>query len=128
MAAEPKKLLIVEDSPLILERLLRFLEGITELRVVGVSTTALDAQHRIDSDKPDLILLDIALEQGDGFQVIEGLRGRSGAPEVVMFTNFANPLFRQRAASWGVHNFFDKSTEFERALRCLKELAAAQSE
>jgi len=123
MIDSPKKLLIVEDSALIQERLLRLLDGIPEIKVLGVSATATDALDRIRGERPDLLLLDIALEEGDGFQVLRDLNGHHPASRVVMLTNYANPLFRQRAANWGVRHFFDKSTEFERAIDCLRQLA-----
>lgn len=126
MAPEPRRLLVVEDSPLILERLLRFIDGMTALKVVGVSATAVDAIAKIESERPEFLLLDIALEDGDGFQVLEAIRNLENAPEPVIFTNYANPFFRARAGALGVNHFFDKSTEFERALRCLSDLATAE--
>lgn len=126
MASLSKKLLIVEDSPLILERMLRLLQGMERLMLLGTASTAEEALRRIRTDRPDLLLLDIALAEGDGFQVLEGMRSVIPGPEVIMFTNFANPLFRQRAASYGVRNFFDKSTEFDRAVHCLRTLVIGE--
>lgn len=124
MNTSRKRLLIVEDSGLIQERLLRLLEGVPEIQVIGVSPTATEAMRLIKSTHPDLLLLDIALEGGDGFQVLRDLNGHHEVSRVVMLTNFANPLFRQRAANWGVKYFFDKSTEFDHAIECLRKLAA----
>ncbi len=126
MAPQPRRLLVVEDSPLILERLLRFIDGMTELKVVGVSATAADAIAKIEQERPEILLLDIALNEGDGFQVLEALRNKDMVRDTVMITNYANPFFRARASALGVNHFFDKSTEFERALRCLSDLASTE--
>lgn len=123
MSTRPKNLLIVEDSPLIQDRLVRLFEDVPELRIVGVAPTQSEAERHIDVDRPDLFLLDIALAEGDGFHVLRHLGPREVGTRVVMLTNYANALFRQRASNMGVRHFFDKSTEFDRAIDCMRQLA-----
>ncbi|MFC1495999.1 PleD family two-component system response regulator [Candidatus Margulisiibacteriota bacterium] len=73
MAEEkPKKILIVEDAPEVLMILENF------LRVHGFEVqTALDAYQgldRIESDMPDLILLDVRMPGMDGYQFCEKIK------------------------------------------------------
>lgn len=128
MTTIPSTLLIIEDSPLIQDRLLKLLEGLHEIKVIAVVATVAEALDRIGLDRPAMLLLDIALSDGDGFEVLKGLEGRVPLTHVVMLTNYANPLFRQRAAKWGVRHFYDKSTEFDRAIDCLRRLALGPAE
>ena len=119
MIDSPKKLLIVEDSALIQERLLRLLDGIPEIKVLGVSATATDALDRIRGERPDLLLLDIALEEGDGFQVLDEVKRLQPKPLIIVCTNYAYLEFKARALAQGAQFFFDKSTEFEQILQAI---------
>lgn len=123
MSSPSRSLMIVEDSPLIQDRLVRLFEDVPEVRVVAVAPTQEEAVRRIDLDRPDLFLLDIALASGDGFHVLRHLDINEVGSRVVMLTNYANALFRQRATNLGVRHFFDKSTEFDRAIDCMRQLA-----
>jgi DNA-binding NarL/FixJ family response regulator len=123
MSPLPQNLLIVEDSPLIQDRLVRLFDDVPEVRVVAVAPSQEEAVRRIGSDRPDLLLLDIALASGDGFHVLRHLKEGEVGQRVVMLTNYANALFRQRARHLGVRHFFDKSTEFDRAIDCMRQLA-----
>jgi DNA-binding NarL/FixJ family response regulator len=126
MKSRTKRLLIVEDSELILERLFLMLKDVEGLEIVGTAKTRQEAIQRIDSDLPDLVLLDIALSDGDGFQILEQIQAGRNAPQVVILTNFGNPLFRQRAKRLGVMHFYDKSTQFESAIDALTALARSE--
>jgi len=57
-----------------------------------------------EATEPDLILLDIGLQDMDGFAVLEALRDRLGArmPRVVFVTADATPKTRERAAALGI--------------------------
>ncbi|GAB4317498.1 MAG: LytTR family DNA-binding domain-containing protein [Bacteroidales bacterium] len=65
---------IVEDEERSQATLIRLLEeNCPQVKVVGVAGSVADAVHKIDELKPDLIFLDIALPDGDGFNVLEGI-------------------------------------------------------
>jgi len=77
------RILIVEDEASIAEPFARLLEreGF-RTTVAGTAAAALDAAR---SERPDLVLLDLVLPDGDGRDVCRTLRGESGVP-VIMLT------------------------------------------
>jgi two-component system response regulator RegX3 len=83
MAGEQGSILLVEDEPAITEPLAAALEreGFTA-SVVGTAAEALSSAERLS---PDLVLLDIGLPDGSGFDVCRELRSRSGTP-IIMLT------------------------------------------
>ena len=74
--AEAARVLVVDDEPIVLDVLGRYLER----DGFGVETArdgpaALDA---IDRRRPDLILLDLGLPDRDGLEVIRRVPGQAG--------------------------------------------------
>src|SRR4051812_13334149 len=83
MASGRRTILLVEDEPAIAEPLTETLtrEGF-HLEVAGTAADAVDAATRV---RPDLILLDLMLPDGSGFDVCRELRRSSDVP-IVMLT------------------------------------------
>jgi two-component system response regulator RegX3 len=83
MAAARRTILLVEDEPAIAEPLAESLtrEGFA-LQVVGTAADAVDTATRLH---PDLILLDLMLPDGSGFDVCREVRRASQVP-IIMLT------------------------------------------
>lgn len=113
---------VVEDSPLVRERLLEMLDAVPGARVVGVSARADQATREILAEHPDIVVLDIRLEQGSGFDVLRALRERAPQTEVYMLSSFASDPYRHLALQLGARDFFDKSTDFAR----VRDIVAAR--
>lgn len=77
------KILIVDDEPHIVELAKLYLER-DGYQVSGVGTGN-DALERLDSFKPDLVILDLMLPDIDGFEVCRRMRARSDVP-ILMLT------------------------------------------
>jgi DNA-binding NarL/FixJ family response regulator len=116
------KVLIVENSPYLQERLDRILSGVKGVRVVGSAATASQAVEMIHESEPDVVTLDIRLDEGSGYEVLEDLRARSHRPVVIVLTNYPYPQYREKYLGAGANYFFDKSTELNSFLDVLTTL------
>ena len=105
---------IVEDSALVRERLLELLGEVPESRVVGVAAGADEAIRDILAGRPDVVLLDLSLAQGSGFDVLRAVHEAAPEIDVYMLSSFATEPYRRLAARLGARDFFDKSSEFQR--------------
>lgn len=119
------KLFLVEDSPLLAERLEAMLASLPGIEVVGRASTAAAAIRGILERRPDLVVLDIHLAEGSGFDVLRELHALAADVEVVMLSNYSSDPYRQIAERFGAKAFFDKSKEFERVRDLVAERAAA---
>ena len=108
------KVYLVEDSPAILERLEALLGTIEGARTVGRASGASEAIEGILAQHPDLVVLDLKLAEGSGFDVLRAVRGAAPGIDVYMLTNFASEPYRRLAERLGARDLFDKTTEFER--------------
>jgi DNA-binding NarL/FixJ family response regulator len=119
------KVYIVEDSSIILRLLTRAVES-AGAELVGHSNSARQAIDDLSTLEPDLILLDIVLSAGSGFDVLEALQehGRAPASAKVVFTNHATPEHRERSFALGATHFLDKSSEGWHALELISRMAS----
>ena len=94
--------------------------------VVGHSEAANDAIADLATVQPDLIIIDIQLRSGTGFDVLEELqiaeRGRSATK--IVLSNHASAEYRDRSFKLGAKAFFDKSSETSQLFELIHQLAA----
>ena len=125
--AQPMKVLLVEDSVLIRDALMEVLSGDNNLTVDGIAATQSNALALLDNQQFDMLLLDIELAEGNGFEVIRHTQ-KTGypfkAPVLIMLTNHANSQYRKLAKDLGVKYFFDKSLDFDLAIETIEREAA----
>ena len=118
------KVFIVEDSQPVRERLSEMLSALPGTDVVGHATRADTAIHDILALRPDVVVLDLTLASGSGFDVLRAVRDQAPEVDFYVLSNFAT--YRVFAERLGARAFFDKSTEFERLRDVVAERAAAQ--
>lgn len=123
--ANPLRVFLAEDSPLIRDRLEAMIATCGALKV-GHSGNVGPATRCILETRPDLVILDIQLADGTGFDVLRALRDGAPGIEVLLFSNFAADPYRQLAVRLGARGFFDKAKEFDELRECVAQRAAAR--
>ena len=121
----PIRVFIVEDSAILLERLTAAVNA-AGAEVVGHSSTAEEAIAAFARFQPDLLIIDIQLSSGTGFDVLRALQAPSQAraPTKMVLTNHATAEYRELSLQLGANAFFDKSSEVSKALEFIHRLAA----
>lgn len=120
---EPMKMLLVEDSTLLREVLFETINALDNVAVDGTADTQHRAIELLNQKSFDILLLDIELAQGNGFEVIKHIQNEPqsfGTPILMMLTNHAHPHYRTLAKNLGVHYFFDKSMDFDLAIEAIE--------
>jgi len=120
------RVLVVEDSRRVTERLRELLDQIPEVETVGAVESELEAVSSLAEVAPDVLILDLHLKQGTGFGVLRGMPASRPRPTVVVLTNFALPQYRLQVESFGVVYFLDKAREYDRLPEILREIAGRQ--
>jgi len=120
-----QKVFLVEDSPAVRERLVRLVEDVPGAQVVGQGAGAEDAISAILAARPHLVLLDLMIEQGSGFDVLRAVHGTEPGIQFYMLSNFASEPYRRQAERLGACGFFDKSKDFDRLREFVAQRAAA---
>lgn len=110
-----KRLLLIEDSALLRERLTSMLTVPGAMRVAASAETESEAIEKIGGGEFDVLIVDVELRQGSGINVIRQVRrmyeGRK-QPLVIVLTNYSLPTVRERCMSAGADHFLDKMQQF----------------
>lgn len=122
------KILLVEDSKLLREAITDMLSEYQDISIEDIATTKSEASRLLDKKQYDLVVADIELAEGNGFDVIKHTLQTSYAfkpPTVVMLTNHANRYYRNMAKSLNIKYFYDKSMDFEAAIQAIVDESLA---
>lgn len=106
------KVFLVEDSAAIRARLhLRVAEA--GASVVGEADNQHDAIHGICSNPPHLVILDLALAEGNGVEVLRCVKSSFPQTKVIILSNYSSAPYRSKCSQLGADYFLDKNQEFE---------------
>jgi DNA-binding NarL/FixJ family response regulator len=122
------KVLIVDDSDVIVQRLITMLTEIKGIEIADQAGTVEAASKVVASLRPDVVILDMHMPGGSGLDVLKSMKQDSVTSTVIVLTNFAYPQYRKRCLQNGAEFFFDKSTEFEKVGEVLQRLIGRASE
>jgi DNA-binding NarL/FixJ family response regulator len=120
------RVLLVEDSSLLAERLAELIRRLPDVDLVGTVETETDALSQIAEAPPDVLILDLHLRSGSGFGVLRSLARSGPKPKVIILTNFGLPEYRREAENLGVAAFLDKSRDYFRLPSLLRDFAKAR--
>ena len=118
------RVLLVEDSRVLAERLRESLDTLENVEVVGLVADEAAAVAAVRDQRPDVIILDLQLKEGTGFGVMQRLGEMR--PVIIVFTNYMLPEYQRIASSLGVQHFLNKSMDYERLPQLLQEIGASR--
>src|ERR671910_1343149 len=87
------KVLVVDDHPALREGLEGLLRQERGLVALGALPDAKAISATIDLLRPDVVILDYALEQDDGLSVCFRIKQRPDPPAVVLYSAYVDPIF-----------------------------------
>ena len=117
-------ILLVEDSPLVRDRLHRLLAAVRGAKITNHAASARAAVSAILAERPDVVVLDVQLEQGNGYDVLRAVREAVPQTRFYVLSNFASEPYRRLAMRLGATDFFDKTREFHRVREAIESRAA----
>lgn len=112
-------ILIVDDSEIIRTSLQRMISPYINGSVIHFAKDVDEAIASLNSVKFELIILDIRMPGGSGFDVLKAAKKKVPAPIVIMLTNCATEAYRKKAVKGGADYFFDKSSDYEELIKVL---------
>jgi len=107
------RVLLVEDSTLTAEQLCEMIRALRPTIICVAVATEDDALRAIDSQPPHIVVLDLLLKQGSGFNVLKKISSMTPKPLVIVMTNYALPQYREYALLTGADYFLDKAVSID---------------
>lgn len=121
-----KKVLIVDDSAVVRDRLREALSDVRGVEIAGEAADAVQGVRMARELAPRLVILDIHMPGGSGIDVLHRIKEFAPGTVVVMFTNYSGEQYRKICMSAGADYFCDKSKEYETVARICRDLQDIQ--
>jgi two-component system, NarL family, invasion response regulator UvrY len=120
------KLLVVDDHDIVREgvkRLLALIPG----AVVLEAASADDGYAMFEKERPEVVVLDINLNNGSGLDLLHRLRVRDSSARVVMFSMHSDPAYAARALKSGATGYVSKSAGADELVEAVKLARAGRT-
>jgi DNA-binding NarL/FixJ family response regulator len=123
------RVLLADDQALIRAGFAALIEAEPDMTVVGQAATGRDAVALTRRTRPDVVLMDIRMPDGDGLQATREIVGTPGLEQchVVVVTTFELDEYVAEAVRAGASGFLVKDTEPAELLRAVRVAAAGDA-
>lgn len=118
---------IVEDDPATRENLVRKVESVEQLSVVGSAATLQSARQQLASIVPDALLVDLQLPDGDGSELIAEFTVRCPDIPILVISVFGDERSVVRAIGAGAQGYLLKDAPGEDLAEAIEQVIAGQS-
>jgi DNA-binding NarL/FixJ family response regulator len=120
---------IADDQQLIRGGFRSLLEAEPDLDVVGEAGTGAEAVALVTREKPDVVLMDIRMPDGDGLWATEQIVANPGlaGTHIVIVTTFELDEYVAQAIRAGASGFLVKDTEPEELIRAVRVVAGGEA-
>lgn len=115
---------IVDDNRELVHIMEEYLEGQSDIQVIGVAYDGKECMEMLDRLEPDILILDIIMPHTDGLTVLQKMReeGRNPSTNVIMLTAFGQEEVMRKAVDFGASYFILKPFSFENLLEKVREV------
>jgi two-component system response regulator NreC len=120
------KIALVDDHHVFRTGLRAIITGVGNFSVVGEAPDARKAYAMVATTKPDVVILDLMLPDGDGIAVARELRRRTPEARILILTIQNSELLVSRALAAGASGFALKSDEPDEILRGIEAVASGR--
>ena len=115
------KAIVVDDSRLARNELKRLLKDLDSVNIIGEAANAMEAKEKIETDKPDLVFLDIQMPGKNGFELLEELEF---IPEVIFTTAYDE--YALKAFEYNALDYLQKPVQLDRLVGAIDKVTERQ--
>ena len=121
-AAGVRRVLIVDDHPVVRQGLRHLLESAADLAVCGEAESAAEARTAIHRLHPDGLICDISLRQVDGIELVRNLRAHFPQLPILVLSALDEAIYCARMLALGVSGYIMKEASTEQVLVSLRRV------
>jgi len=122
-ATDRLTVLVAEDHPVMRDGLATLLENQGGFTVTGRAASARETRALVESRSPQVLLMDLMLQEDDGLALIKDLAFLAPALRIVVFSLHPEEVYAERCLRAGAHGYVMKREPVETLFRALHEVA-----
>jgi DNA-binding NarL/FixJ family response regulator len=120
------KLLVADDHEVVRSGLASLIAN-TDIQLVAQAGSGEEARKKAMSAEPDVILLDIRMNEGDGLTTLEWLKQKLPKTPVLMLSTYDNPTYVARAMALGASGYILKGSSRNEILSAIRTVAGGKT-
>lgn len=118
--------IIADDHRLVAEGIEKLIDGSNTAKVVAIADNISDAALLVAEKQPDILLLDVAMPDGDGIDAIAKLKNTGCGLRVIVLTVYAEPSVIRRAIEGGADGYILKNTGSKELIEGIMTVAGGE--
>lgn len=122
----PCSLILADDHPLVLRGLSEFIGEQPDFSIVAMVSNGVDALRRIEEHEPDIAVLDLVMQRGNGLDVLRSVVCSDIRTRVVFLSAMITDAQVLDAIAAGVYGILRKESAPEMLLDCLRDVSAGR--
>ena len=116
--------ILVDDHPVVRDGMEAMLLSEEDFESYGTAADADEALTLVRAKKPDVVLTDVRMPKGDGFQLLNALRKEFPEVHVIMLAGSPLSAERDEAKEAGARGYVSKSVELEKLVDMIRSVVA----
>ena len=125
-ASARKRVFVVDDHPVVRQGLVQMIDNEPDLVVCGQGEDAYAAIRAIRDARPDLALVDVSLNGGDGIELVKELKSQGLDVPALVLSMHDEMLYAERALRAGARGYIMKQAAPETLLGAIRQVLAGE--
>ena len=121
-----KRVLIVDDHPLVRSGLAQLISDESDLEVCGEAADEAKALQLVVSTRPDLVIIDLSLAGGSGLSLIEQIKAHHPAICMLVASMHDESLFAERVLAAGALGYINKQEAPSKIIKAIQRVLSGK--
>jgi DNA-binding NarL/FixJ family response regulator len=121
-----RRILIVDDHPVVRQGIRHVLEQEPDLRVGAEAESAAEALQCLKKQRPDLAIVDISLKGTDGLELTKWIRAQDPDLRILILSMHDENLYAERALRAGAHGYLMKAEVGEKIVIAVRKILGGE--
>ena len=125
--SSPRKVLIVDDHPVVRGGLRALIDAEPDLVVCGEAASEQQARAAIRAQSPDVVIVDISLSEGDGISLVREVHAHHPKLPMLMLSMHDEAIYAERLLAVGAAGYLMKQAAPEQCLQALRTVLKGET-
>lgn len=122
-----RRVLIVDDHPIVRQGLKRMIEAEPDMEVCGEAATEAQARRAIRELTPDIVIVDLALQEGDGLELVRDVHAHHPDVPMLVLSMHDETIYAERLLSEGASGYIMKQAAADQLLNALRTVLRGET-